>query len=62
MTFGYVEPTKEKNQLMQKFRDAFEKLKEDIEFYIKASRGKSLCITKLEEASFWLNKSITEND
>lgn len=47
---------------MQKFRDITESLSNEIKDCVEDSRGKSLCLTKLEEASFWLNKSITNND
>jgi hypothetical protein len=47
---------------MQVFRDAFSQLHADIEKYVPVSRGRSSCLTKLEEASFWLNKAITKND
>ena len=62
MTFQYIEPTKEQKEQMNKFRDMMESLSNEIKDCVEDSRGKSLCITKLEEASFWLNKSITEND
>ena len=62
MTFQYVEPTEEQKKLMDKFRNDFEKLKDEITSNVELSRGVSLCMTKLEEASFWLNKSITKND
>ncbi len=61
-TFQYVEPTEEQKNLMQKFRDLFDILSSNILINVKQSRGRSACLTKLEEASFWLNKSITEND
>ena len=62
MTFQYVKPTEEQKEKMQIFRDSFESLKDAIAKEVIDSRGKSLCLTKLEEASFRLNKSITEND
>ena len=62
MTFQYVKPNEDQKVLMQKFRYIMESLSNEISNSIKDSRGKSLCLTKLEEASFWLNKSITEND
>ena len=62
MTFQYIKPSEEQIAQMQKFRDKFEELQKEIEQEIKHSRGRSLCFTKLEEASFWLNKAITKND
>lgn len=47
---------------MQVFRDKFEALHKEIEDSVESSRGRSSCLTKLEEASFWLNKAITKND
>lgn len=62
MSFQYIEPTEDQIETMQKFRDRFQSLSDDISTEIKSSRGKSLALTKLEEASFWLNKGITHND
>jgi len=62
MTYQYIKPTEEQIKSMQEFRDRFEKLDKDIRENIISSRGLSLCLTKLEEASFWLNKAITKND
>lgn len=61
ITFQYVKPTEEQIAKMQKFRDAFEALAETLESELESSRGKSLALTKLEEASFWVNKAITHN-
>lgn len=46
---------------MQDFRDIMETLYKKIEVEVDQSRGKSLALTKLEEASMWLNKAITGN-
>jgi len=62
MSYQYIKPTEEQIKVMQYFRDRFTVLTEEIDGLVKDSRGKSLCKTKLEEASFWLNKSITHND
>lgn len=62
MSFQYVQPTEEQKALMQKYRDQFEALASAIALDVENSRGKSLAITKLEEAAFWLNKAITKND
>jgi len=62
MSYKYIQPTEEQKVLMQEFRDKFETLTSEIKQKIESSRGLSLSITKLEEASFWLNKAITKND
>lgn len=59
--FQYKQPTEEQVQLMQKFRDMFESLHNEIK-ELNPSRGLSLSLTKLEESAMWLNKSITLND
>lgn len=61
MSFQYIQPTEEQKEQMQVFRDRFEALAKEISETVSDSRGKSLAITKLEEASFWLNKGITHN-
>lgn len=61
MTFQYVQPTEEQKSTMQKFRDKFESLAQEMK-QLPPSRGLSSALTKLEESSFWLNKSITKND
>ena len=62
MSFQYIKPTDEQVVLMQEFRDKFELLAKEINEKILESRGRSLSITKLEEAAFWLNKGITNNN
>ena len=62
MSFQYVKPTDEQGELMQEFRDKFENLANEVAEKLEHSRGRSLCLTKLEESSFWLNKAITKND
>lgn len=62
VTYQYVLPTDEEKELMQNFRDKFEALHREIEEKVGYSRGRSTALTKLEEASFWLNKGITHND
>ncbi len=61
-TFQYVQPTDEQKALMQTFRDQFEGLATAIRNAVLNGRGRSLALTKLEEASFWLNKAISNND
>ena len=60
--FQYVSPTEVEKQQMQVFRDEFQALSDKIEKEIHRSRGRTMAITKLEEAAFWLNKAITHND
>jgi len=60
MSFQYIQPTEEQKALMQKFRDKYEALAEELK-ELEPSRGLSLSMTKLEESSFWLNKAITKN-
>jgi hypothetical protein len=63
MSYQYdVQPTSKQKQLMQKFTDKFQALHNEINESIEHSRGRSSCLVKLEEASFWLNKAITKND
>lgn len=60
-TFQYVQPTDEQKEIMQKFRDKYQDLYEEIHA-LGQGRGFSLAATKLEESAFWLNKAITKND
>jgi len=60
--FEYIEPTEEQKNFMRLFRAKFQALYEEIDNSMTDSRDKSLCLTKLEESSFWLNKAITHND
>lgn len=64
MSFQYIKPTEEQIAKMQEFRDKFETLYSEIvrDDEIPNRRGFSNCLEKLEEASFWLNKTITLND
>jgi hypothetical protein len=60
-TFQYVNPGDEQKDTMQKFRDKYEALYNEIKA-LPASRGQSLALTNLEQSAMWLNKSITQND
>lgn len=60
-TMQFVSPTEEQKELMQKFRDKYEALYNEVK-ELPASRGLSLALTNLEQSAFWLNKSITKND
>lgn len=59
-TLQYIQPTDEQKATMQNFRDKLETLYKEVELLPK-NRGISLAMTKLEEASMWLNKGITNN-
>jgi hypothetical protein len=67
-TFQYVSPTEEQKATMQKFRDKFQGLYEEIEVsrvngeLPDKSRALSLALTNLEQSAMWLNKAITKND
>ena len=61
MSFQYLKPTDGMVTTMQKFRDKYEALANEVK-QLPPSRGLSLATTKLEESAFWLNKSITKND
>jgi len=61
MTLQYVQPTEEQKAEMQKFRDKYEEIFNEVS-KLERSRGTSLAITKLEESAMWLNKAITKND
>ena len=61
MSFQYIKPTEEQIKTIQLFRDKFEALSKEVAEIAPSSRGTSICLTKLEEASFWLNKGITHN-
>ncbi len=57
-TFASVNPTEEQLKSMTEFRNQFARLAEEITFRVPDGRERSLTITKLEEASMWLNKAI----
>lgn len=59
-TFNYVAPTDEQKATMQIFRDAYQRLHDEVS-KLESNRGLSIALTKLEESSMWLNKSITNN-
>ena len=63
-TFQYVQPTDEQKEVMQKFRDKYEALANDLKAipFIATSRAWALAMTKLEESAMWLNKAITKNE
>lgn len=55
----YLEVSIEKNKKIQSIRENFSDMYDFVEEVAKNSREKSLAITKLEEAQFWLIKGIT---
>ena len=57
----FVTPTEEQKETMQKFRDKYEALYNEVK-ELPAGRGLSLALTNLEQSAFWLNKAITKND
>ncbi len=61
VTLQFVQPTDSQKTEMKIFRDKIEELYKDISNSLPANRGKSISMTKLEECSMWVNKSITEN-
>ncbi len=58
--FNYVQPTEEQKETMQIFRDKFAALYAEFS-KLPMNRGLAIATTKFEEASMWLNKSITNN-
>ena len=61
VTMQYVEVSEEVKAKMQVYRDKFDALYQEISTNVEGSRGKSLALTHLEEASMWLNKGLTGN-
>jgi hypothetical protein len=61
VSFQYVQPTDEQKAIMQKFRDKYQVLSEELS-QLPKSRELSLALTNLEQSGFWLNKAITHND
>ena len=64
-SFQYIQPTEEQKNKMQHYRERFQTLVNDIlkeEESTLSDRSMNKSIEKLEEAAFWLNKSITHND
>lgn len=60
VTFQFVPATDEQKLEMQKYRDLFQALYDEVSKLPK-SRGASIALTKIEEASMWVNKGITNN-
>jgi len=60
-TMQYVQPTEEQKAMMQRFRDLYQALYDEVS-KVEKSRGQSLALTNLEQSALWLNKAITKND
>lgn len=58
----YTTVNEEQNNRIQKIRELFSNMYDEIENNCKASRETSLVITKLEEAQFWAIKGITREE
>lgn len=60
-TLSYVTPSTAQVDRMNKFRTDMERIIEDAHNTAKQGRNLSLFTTKMEEASMWLNKAITQD-
>lgn len=58
----YVSVNEEKNNRIQKIRETFSKVYDEVERTCKKSRETSLVLTKLEEAQFWAIKGISREE
>lgn len=58
----YVSVDEEKNNRIQKIREIFSNVYDEVEKTCKSSRETSLVYTKLEEAQFWAIKGITREN
>ena len=55
----YIAVDEEQNNRIQRIRECFSTIYDEIDLKCKPSRETSLALTKLEEAQFWTIKSIT---
>lgn len=55
----FLETNDEQRDRINKVRNLFSEIYNEIEFLCKSSRETSLVFTKLEEAQFWAIKGIT---
>ena len=55
----FLETNDEQKERINKIRNLFSTIYNEIEFLCKPSRKTSLVFTKLEEAQFWAIKGIT---
>lgn len=58
----YVSVDEENNNRIQKIREIFSNVYDEVEKTCKSSRETSLVYTKLEEAQFWAIKGITREN
>ena len=58
----YVSVDEEKNNRIQKIREIFSNVYDEVEKTCKSSGETSLVYTKLEEAKFWAIKGITREN
>lgn len=58
----FLETNEEQQERIQKVREAFSNIYNEIEDNCKSSRETSLVMTKLEEAQFWAIKGITREE
>lgn len=58
----YIAVDEEKNNRIQKIRELFSNIYNEVENICKPSRETSLVYTKLEEAQFWAIKGITREE
>ena len=58
----FLPVNEEQQQRINKIREIFSTVYDEIEINCKPSREKSLVYTKLEEAQFWAIKGITRED
>lgn len=55
----YIAVDEEQNNRIQRIRECFSTIYDEIDLKCKPSRETSLALTKLEEAQFWTIKSVT---
>ena len=58
----FLETNEEQKERIQRVREAFSTIYNEIETNCKNGRETSLVFTKLEEAQFWAIKGITRED
>lgn len=58
----YLAVDEEKNNRIQRIRECFSIIYDEIDLKCKSSRETSLALTKLEEAQFWAIKGVTREE
>ena len=58
----FLETNKEQKERIEKIRNLFSNMYDEIDSICKGSRETSLVYTKLEEAQFWAIKGITREE